>query len=255
MVTPATMTSSQPIPAPTTPVAPPPVTPVPLPLVQAPQPTQQQIAIAIVSNIPVRVTSTTMTPSTPAPAPAPVTQPKPPPPAPKPIVRYAYRNPGKPKPGNHAESDKLFEQGMTAQKEKRLLDALALFRSASAADPANFQAQYNVAWTAYALKDWPAAVEAYEQSLAIEPDSATARYNFALALKQGGYPLDAANELERVLVKQPDDAAVHLSLANLYAQQLDSPRLARPHYLRVLELNPSHPQATQIRYWLSENTP
>ena len=36
-------------------------------------------------------------------------------------------------------------------------------------------------------------------ALAIQPDSADARYNFALALKAAGYAVDAVNELKKIL--------------------------------------------------------
>ena len=179
----------------------------------------------------------------------PVVQPKP-----KPVIpRYAYHSPTKPKAGKRADAEPFFAQGLEAQQGKNLPEALSDFRSAAKTDPSYFKAHYNMAWTAYALKDWPTATEAYENALALDPDSAIARYNFALTLKQAGYPLDAANELERLLAKNPLDAAAHFSLGNLYAQQLGAPQLARPHYLRVLELQPQHPQAQQMRFWLAEN--
>lgn len=174
-------------------------------------------------------------------------------PPPKAIARYAYLSPAKPKPGNRAAAEPALEQGLLAQQRRQLSEALAAFELVVKADPGYFKGHYNLAWTAYVLKDWPVALEAYEHALAIDPDSPNARYNFALALKQAGYPLDAVNELSKLLAKKSDDAAAHLLTANLYAQQLGGPALARPHYLRVLELEPQHPQATQIRYWLTEN--
>ncbi len=175
-------------------------------------------------------------------------------PKPRPVIaRYAYHSPLKPKAGKRADAEPFFAQGLDAQSQKQLPEALAAFRAAAKADPSYFKAHYNLAWTAYALKDWPTALEAYENALALDADSAIARYNFALSLKQAGYPLDAANELERMLAKNPNDAAAHFSLGNLYAQQLGAPQLARPHYLRVLDLQPEHPQAQQMRFWLTEN--
>jgi tetratricopeptide (TPR) repeat protein len=185
-----------------------------------------------------------------APAPAPTPQPQP---RPKPIARYAYHSPAKPQPGNRALAETPFALGLDEQEAGHLPEAFQAFRAAIGADPAFFKAYYNLAWTAYAMKNWPAALEAYEWALAINPDSSDARYNFALTLKQAGYPIDAVNELQKLLPKRADDAAVHLLLANLYAQQLDAPSLARPQYLIVLQLEPNHPQSTQIRYWLAEN--
>jgi hypothetical protein len=42
-------------------------------------------------------------------------------------------------------------------------------------------------------------------------------------------------------------------LANLYAQQLRQAATARPHYLKVLELDPKNSQNGVIRNWLSTN--
>ena len=54
-------------------------------------------------------------------------------------------------------------------------------------------------------------------------------------------------------MENPSDARAHLSLANLYAQQLQQASLARDHYQRVLEINPKHAEAAKIRYWLAAN--
>ena len=103
------------------------------------------------------------------------------------------------------------------------------------------------------MNDWKQALYAYEYALAILPDSADVRYNFALTLKQAGYLQDAAGELEKVLQKNPSETRAHLTLANLYAQQLAQKTLAREHYLKVLETNPRHPKSADIRYWLAAN--
>jgi len=100
----------------------------------------------------------------------------------------------------------------------------------------------------------------YEYALAIQPTSfdahyIDARYNFALVLKQAHYLSEAANELEKVLASSPNETRAHLALANIYAQQLRQPAKARPHYLKVLEVEPQHPQAGSIRYWLAANPP
>ena len=72
-------------------------------------------------------------------------------------------------------------------------------------------------------------------------------------LKQANYSVDAVNELERIVTAFPNETRAHLALGNLYAQQLRQPAKARQHYLRVLEVEPRHPQATVIRYWLAEH--
>jgi Tfp pilus assembly protein PilF len=59
------------------------------------------------------------------------------------------------------------------------------------------------------------------------------------------------NELETLLAAHPGEVRAHLALANLLAQELREPDRARPHYLRVLEADPRHPQSVAIRQWLN----
>ena len=106
---------------------------------------------------------------------------------------------------------------------------------------------------AYSLKELSQSLSAYETALSINSTSADARYNFALALQQGGYFQDAARELETVLEQNPGEARAHLTLAGLYAEKLSQLGLARTHFQRVLELEPQHPQASAIRFWLAAN--
>lgn len=172
---------------------------------------------------------------------------------PKPFPRYTYHTIGKLEAGNRTTAETSLTKGLDAQYHNNLPAALTAFREAVRADPAYFKAYYNLAWTAYSLKEYPTALEAYEYALALEPNSTEARYSFALALKNANYPVDAVNELARLLNQQPDYTAGHLLLANLYAQDFGRPDLARPQYLKVLELSPQHAQAPQIRYWLADH--
>jgi tetratricopeptide (TPR) repeat protein len=129
------------------------------------------------------------------------------------------------------------------------------YRRAAELDPSWFEAQFNYGVIAYRLGKFDHALTAYEMALALQPDSVDARYNFALALKAAGFVPDAANELKKVVASQPNDARAHLALGNLYAQQLRDPAEARQQYLKLLELDPHNSQATDIRFWLSENPP
>jgi len=167
--------------------------------------------------------------------------------------RYAYLSPAKPARGNRAEAQRAFDQGLQAQSANRLSEASQAYRRATQLDPAFFEADYNLGLVATEARNWPAALAAYEQALAIKPDSPNARYNFALVLRQANYLADAANELQRLLASHPNETRAHLALANLYAQQLHQPAKARPHYEKVLELDPGLSQAAEIRNWLDAN--
>ena len=212
---------------------------------------------------------------TPAPAPKPAPpepaffRPEPPQPAPAPAPapprigdhvasgwtgpRYTYLTPDAPTPGTRADAQTHFAQGLSMQRNGKNSDALASYQRAIRADGAFFEAYHNLGIVAAQMGDLLKSTAAYETALALEPTSASARFNFALALQRGKYLRDAATELEKLLANTPDDASAHFVLANLHSQDFKQPAKARAHYLRVLELNPQHPQATAIRFWLREN--
>jgi Flp pilus assembly protein TadD len=192
-------------------------------------------------------------------APAPVPVPAPPkpvkvvPPPPPSFPRYVYLSPSKPKPGNRQAAVHAFTQAQQFEQEERFSNALDSYREAARLDPGWFEAQYNCGVMAYRLRDFGQSLSAYEMALVIRPDSADARYNFALALKAAGYVTDAINGLKKILASNPNDARAHLALGNIYARQLHDLTQARAHYLKVLQLDPRNPQATDIQFWLSAN--
>jgi tetratricopeptide (TPR) repeat protein len=187
----------------------------------------------------------------PAPAPATASRTEEPPPD---VPRYTYLRPGRPEPGDVNTANAWFARGLEAQRDGRLMDALQAYQMALEANPAFFEAYYNFALAAMKAGRLRDALRASEHALALRPESRDARYNFALALRQSGYLLDAASELETLLRRYPDDTRALLALGNLYAQQLRQPDRARVYYQRLLALEPGHPDAEAIRYWLSRHT-
>jgi tetratricopeptide (TPR) repeat protein len=169
------------------------------------------------------------------------------------VPRYTYLSPAAPTAGDRAESEKAFKRGLKAQKGGSRAEAVSEYQAAVKADPANYDAYYNLGLAALGGGETRLSLWAYEIALALKPDAEDARYNFALALKAGGYWLDACDQLQRLLAANASEVRAHLSLGNLYSQQLEQPPLAREHYLRVLELNPRHAEAAKIRYWLAAN--
>jgi len=176
-----------------------------------------------------------------------------PPPAPAQPGRYQYRNLLKPVPGDRTSAEKLFAQAVQAGKAHRLADAVIAYQAAIQADPAFFDACYNLAVTSTEAGNAAGALAAYETALAIRPESLDARYNFALLLRQSNYLQDAAIEFEKLLTRYPNDARAHLALGNLYADQLRDHSRARHHYTKVLEADPNNSQSLAIRYWLTEH--
>jgi len=172
-------------------------------------------------------------------------------PAPIPPRRYVFDKFEIPPGGNRAEAQAAVTKGVTAFNDNRLGAALEAYHDAVRADPGYFDAYYNLALAAYQMHNLPLSLSSGERALRIRPDSAEARYNFALALEESQYPFDAQDQLREVLARHPQDARAHFALATLEAETLRNPTLARQHFRRVLELEPNHPNATQIRYWLA----
>lgn len=178
--------------------------------------------------------------------------PTPEPPAPT-YPRYPYHSLKKPANGDRAEAAKAVNEGFQAQQAKQYSQAIDAYKRATKADPGYFDPYYNLGVVSTETGNVQQALLAYEMALAIQPDSHNARFNFALVLKRANYPADAADELEKVLAKSPNDENAHYALGNIYAQQLRQPAKAREHYQKVLELNPTFPQATAIHNWLWAN--
>jgi tetratricopeptide (TPR) repeat protein len=200
---------------------------------------------------------TPLTPDNPVAAPATVssTPVKLAPPAPPVFPRYLYRSPHKPRPGDRKAAEPAFADARQSEQNQDLAAAMKSYRRAAELDPAWFEAQYNYAVLAWRQRDFNDSLAASEMALALQPDSADARYIFALALKSAGYATDAMNELKKIVASNPDEARARLALGNLYAEEMRDPARARPHYLKWLELDPHNPQATNIRFWLSQNPP
>jgi tetratricopeptide (TPR) repeat protein len=168
-------------------------------------------------------------------------------------ARYHYKKPAKPVSGNRSEAQRLFGQGEQAHQAHRLPEAVIAYRTATQLDPGFFEAHYNLGLAATEAGNLQVALTAYENALAIVPNSLDARYNFALVLKQAGFLFDAENELEKLLDKYPNEARGHLALANLCAQKLQDLPRARQHYLKVLDIEPQHPQGDAIRHWVADH--
>jgi tetratricopeptide (TPR) repeat protein len=171
-----------------------------------------------------------------------------------PIMRYTYTSPAKPAPGDRQSAEGGFTKARMAEQDENWVDAEQWYQMAADTDPSWFEAQYNTGVIAHRLHNYSVALPRYELALTLQPESVDARYNFALALKSAGYPLDAAEELKKILATNRDEVRAHLALANLCAQSLHDPVQARQHYLRVLDLQPDNPQAADIRFWLSADS-
>jgi len=166
-------------------------------------------------------------------------------------ARYTRQVTSVPATGNRAAAQSNFNAGLAAHERKDLTVAASEYQRATRADPSYFEAHYNLSVAALNLGDLPLALTAGENAVALRPDSDTARWNFALALQRSKFPAEAAEELERLLERQPNQVRAHVMLAAICATDLADPARAHEHYERALQLEPQHPQAGSIREWLS----
>ena len=167
--------------------------------------------------------------------------------------RYKYLNPALPGGGDRPVAKRYFDDGAAAQKSKEWPRAKAAYIEAAKADPAWFDARFELGQAAFYTGDTDLALQAFEHALAIDPNDGPARFNFAMSLTQGNYYADAANEFETFLQLNPDNAQAHFEAGKLYAERLNDVARANVHYKRVIGLQPGHPQAVGIRYWLIRN--
>jgi tetratricopeptide (TPR) repeat protein len=155
--------------------------------------------------------------------------------------------------GNRAEAERLVREGAAAEKDARWKNAMDSYGEAVRADPACYEACEALGMAAIKAEDYAVALEALHHALLLNSESANARYGYAWALERKDYLQDAANELEQLLARHPDETRAHLLLGNLYAQKLGQPDFARGHYKKVLEGDPRSDQAAAIRVWLQNN--
>lgn len=169
-------------------------------------------------------------------------------------VRYSYPLPVTPIPGDRKEAQWLTNEGHQAEKEGKRAEAMKDYQQAMKADPTCFEAGLALGLAAIDAKDYPEALDALGQALAVQENSADARYAFAWVLGRQGYYQDAANELYKLLTAHPREARAYLLLGNYYAEDLGEPKLAREQYSKALDLlDEKSPQAGAIRAWLEQH--
>ena len=167
--------------------------------------------------------------------------------------RYKYLSPALPNSGDRQVAKTYFDDGDGAQKREEWQRAKAAYLEAAKADPAWFDARFELGQAAYYTGDTDLALQSFEHALAIQPNDGPARFNFAMSLVQGNYYAAAARELETFLQIDPENAQAHFEAGRLYSQELSDVTRAAVHYKRVIGLKPGHPQAVTIRYWLIRN--
>ncbi|MCX7887614.1 MAG: tetratricopeptide repeat protein [Verrucomicrobiae bacterium] len=154
--------------------------------------------------------------------------------------------------GDRQKALVLFNEAVGLQQRGDLASAVQLYQKAVAADASFAAAYYNLAHAYRDLKDTERAFENYELALMADPNFDDARRNYAILLQQQGYIADAVEQYEMILQRHPEDAAIHVTVAGLYAADRATIHKARKHYEAYLKLVPNAPHAAEIRRWLEQ---
>ncbi len=96
----------------------------------------------------------------------------------------------------------------------------------------------------YARRNWPAALEAAEQALALSPEHVRAANLRAMALVQLGRKEEAMQTVDYALRRAPEDALSHANQGWNCLHRND-PRQAQEHFREALRLDPSLDYARQ----------
>ncbi|MCX7826531.1 MAG: tetratricopeptide repeat protein [Verrucomicrobiae bacterium] len=159
-------------------------------------------------------------------------------------------------------------------------EAANAFRRAIACNSNDPAPHYNLGVAAFAQRDYPTAVESFQNCLMLAPQNVSARLflgaahlrlgdldaayretraaldlepqnpdavnNLAVIAHRHGRPTDAEARLNELMQRFPDYAPAHLNLARLYELDLKDKRRALEHYRRYAALEPASPHRLAV---------
>ena len=116
------------------------------------------------------------------------------------------------------------------------------------------EAYSNLGAAYHSLGRYEKAIESIQQVISISPELADgfAYMNLGAAYHSLRKYDEAVKYLKEAVRRSPDLADAHFNLGTAYVMSNRSDQ-ARPHFLKMLRLNPRDPQAPTIRQWLRAN--
>lgn len=166
---------------------------------------------------------------------------------------YTYQNPPAAAPGNREEAYPLFQRAFRAHQEKDFPTAIEYYSKAIQKDPAWFEAYFNMGLACYGSGEYSSSLLAFENALALKPDSWETRYNFALALNKADHPNEAIVELKKVTRLKDNYANAWLEMGVIYQNRFADIDNAYNAYQKFIALAPDHPSAYTTKIWLTQN--
>ena len=134
-------------------------------------------------------------------------------------------------------SRQYIQAGTTALREKRFADAVAAYRKALEADPADATVWANLGVALAGLGDLPGAEQSYRKALDVEPANARAHYNLGTLLAARGDRREGIEHLEAAVRSDPESRDALFNLGQALAEA-GEPARALDAWDRLLKLNP-----------------
>ena len=127
--------------------------------------------------------------------------------------------------------------GISLEKDRRLDEAIACYRSAIHMNPAYADAQFNLGNALVARAQYTEAIASFETTLRLVPRYYEARNNLANTLLKMGRSDEAAAQYQLALEHAPDGGRIHENLAAVMVAQGKLAEAAG-HYRKALTLRP-----------------
>ena len=166
---------------------------------------------------------------------------------------YKYKNPPKPAAGDRQAGQADFQRAYRAHQNKDMATAAEYYLKAIQKDPSWYDAHFNLGLAYYSAGEYSSALLAFENALAVNPDSWEARYNFALALNKANYPNEAILELLKSARLNDKNANTWLELGMIYDTRFSDIENAYQCYQKFIEVAPEHPSAYAAKVWMARH--
>lgn len=166
---------------------------------------------------------------------------------------FEYRTGPPPSEGDRLLARPYFDDGVRAYQAGQYGLATNFFTQAATQDASYYEAWFNLGILFLRTNQPSRSFEPLQNAVSLRPENIDLHYYLGQALANEGYIPDAVAEYQKVLEVKPEHINSHYALARIYENRLNDIASARFHFERLLEINPSHPQSTSIRYWLRDN--
>jgi cytochrome c-type biogenesis protein CcmH/NrfG len=127
------------------------------------------------------------------------------------------------------------------------MDDIVQYRMRVEKDPKDIEAMVQLGNANLALKRFDHAKDWYERALKIDPTRADIRMDLAIALRYLGKPDDAIAELNRVLAKDPKNAAALYNLGIILLEDKQDQPAAIAKWEAMMKAHPEDPRVPQLR--------